>query len=124
MQTDGFDSGMSDFSSDVSDGYSSSSGSSGSSGSDWSSGSNNYGTGGQENWEIEIIIRPDGTVEETVKGLQGEDCLKVTQEIEKALGTVVKRKATSEMYQQPNYNRQSNTVSQWVGREGEMTDEW
>ena len=63
--------------------------------------------------EIEFVIHPDGTVDTTVKGLKGDDCLKVTREIENALGEVVERKSTSEMYENNVQvdNEQFQTVS-------------
>lgn len=48
--------------------------------------------------EIEFIIRPDGTVEERVIGISGPDCEAVTEDIEQALGDVIKRKRTGEYY--------------------------
>jgi hypothetical protein len=59
--------------------------------------------------EIEFVIRPDGTVEERVVGVDGPDCLKITESIEKALGTVAKREHTSEFFNQPQSN--NDTVS-------------
>ena len=51
--------------------------------------------------QIEFIIRPDGTVEETTHGLKGEQCEQVTARIEQALGRVTARQATPERYEQP-----------------------
>jgi hypothetical protein len=48
--------------------------------------------------EIEIVIKPDGTVEEKVTGVSGPDCEKVTEAIERALGDVVKRDHTPDYY--------------------------
>lgn len=50
--------------------------------------------------EIEIVIKPDGTVEEKVTGVSGPDCEKVTEAIERALGDVVKRDHTPDYYNQ------------------------
>lgn len=50
--------------------------------------------------EIEFIIRQDGTVEEKVTGVRGKDCVKLTEEIEKALGTVVSSEKTEEYFEQ------------------------
>jgi hypothetical protein len=49
--------------------------------------------------EIDFIIGEDGEVKITVKGAPGEDCLKLTKEIEEALGLVGERTHTSEFYQ-------------------------
>ena len=50
---------------------------------------------------IKFKIYPDGRVEETVFGVQGEECLKVTEELNEKLGKVVSTKQTEEMLQQP-----------------------
>jgi hypothetical protein len=36
--------------------------------------------------EIEVVIKPDGTVEVKVRGVQGPACLAVTKEMERYLG--------------------------------------
>lgn len=51
--------------------------------------------------EIEIVIKPDGTVEEKVTGVAGPACEKVTEAIERALGDVVKRDRRPDYYNQP-----------------------
>lgn len=51
--------------------------------------------------EIEIVIKPDGTVEERVTGVAGPACEKVTEAIERALGDVIKRDRTPDYYNQP-----------------------
>jgi hypothetical protein len=48
--------------------------------------------------EIEFIIKPDGTVEEHVIGVQGPECEQITADIERALGEVEKRERTSDYY--------------------------
>ncbi len=48
--------------------------------------------------QIEIVIKPDGTVEERVTGVNGPDCEKITESIEKALGEVTKREHMSEYF--------------------------
>ncbi len=50
--------------------------------------------------EIEIVIKPDGTVEEKVTGVAGAACEKATEAIERALGDVVKREHTPDYYDQ------------------------
>ena len=50
--------------------------------------------------EIEYTIYPDGRIEQIVKGVKGEDCLKLTAEIEEELGEVVSQKPTGEMFEQ------------------------
>ena len=50
---------------------------------------------------IKFKIYPDGRVEETVIGIKGEECLKVTEEINDKLGKVVSTQNTEEMMEQP-----------------------
>ena len=40
----------------------------------------------------------DGSVEETVEGFTGQSCLKLTEKLESALGSVQQRELTSEAY--------------------------
>lgn len=60
--------------------------------------------------EIEFIIRPDGTVQEHVRGVSGSECEKVTEDIERALGDVIKRERTGEYYN-PQSQSTTDTVS-------------
>ena len=50
--------------------------------------------------EIEFIIKPDGSVEEVVRGVSGPDCETLTSGIEAALGDVEHREHTSDYYRQ------------------------
>ena len=58
--------------------------------------------------EIEFVIKPDGTVEETVRGVNGPACEAVTKAIEDALGEVEKRDHT------PDYFGESTATSSQV----------
>jgi hypothetical protein len=49
---------------------------------------------------IEFKIYPDGRVEETVRGIRGNNCHKVTEAINEALGKVIDSAPTEEMYEQ------------------------
>lgn len=49
---------------------------------------------------IEFKIFPDGRVEEKVQGVQGDQCLEVTREINEKLGNVISTTPTEEMYQE------------------------
>ncbi|HRE89035.1 MAG TPA: DUF2997 domain-containing protein [Myxococcota bacterium] len=49
--------------------------------------------------DIFFTIDENGEVKIEVKGAPGEDCLKLTKEIEEALGLVGERSMTSEYYQ-------------------------
>lgn len=68
--------------------------------------------------QIEFKIYPDGRVEETVRGIKGENCHKVTEKINEALGKVVATQPTAEMFEQEVeventlYNKES---SSWEG---------
>ena len=48
---------------------------------------------------IRYRIRPDGRVEETVEGLSGSACERLTERIEARLGTVQQRQPTAEAFQ-------------------------
>ncbi|HIE53159.1 MAG TPA: DUF2997 domain-containing protein [Armatimonadetes bacterium] len=48
--------------------------------------------------EIEFVIRPDGRVEERVRGVKGPRCEMLTAAIERALGVVRERQHTAEYY--------------------------
>lgn len=50
--------------------------------------------------DIFFTIDENGEVKIEVKGAPGEDCMKLTKEIEEALGLVEERSMTAEYYQQ------------------------
>lgn len=50
--------------------------------------------------QIEFKIYPDGRVEETVRGIKGGSCEKVTEKINEQLGKVVTSNPTEEMFEQ------------------------
>ncbi len=47
---------------------------------------------------LRFVIRQDGRVEETVEGVVGDSCQKLTESIEEALGSLEQRKPTTESY--------------------------
>ena len=47
---------------------------------------------------LRFRISQDGAVEETVEGFKGQSCLKLTEKLESALGSVQQRELTSEAY--------------------------
>jgi hypothetical protein len=50
--------------------------------------------------EIDVIVRPDGTITIEVQGVKGEKCLAVTEKLEKLLGgSILDRTHTDEFYQ-------------------------
>ncbi len=48
---------------------------------------------------IRFRIRSDGRVEETVEGLSGSACERLTERIEARIGTLQQRRPTAEAYQ-------------------------
>jgi hypothetical protein len=50
--------------------------------------------------QIEFKIYPDGRVEETVRGIKGNNCHHVTEAINEKLGEVVASVPTAELYEQ------------------------
>ena len=50
--------------------------------------------------KIRFRILQDGTVEETVEGIDGSSCEKITEELEEKLGNLHHRLHTSEYYKQ------------------------
>jgi len=50
--------------------------------------------------EIEFRIYPDGRVTEVVRGVKGDNCEKITEAINKQLGSVVASQPTEEMFEQ------------------------
>lgn len=49
--------------------------------------------------QIEFKIYSDGRVEETVRGVKGNNCHKVTEKINESLGKVVASEPTEELYE-------------------------
>jgi hypothetical protein len=50
--------------------------------------------------QIEIVIKTDGTVEESVSGVSGPDCETLTDSFEKMLGVVTEREKKPDYYNQ------------------------
>ena len=50
--------------------------------------------------QIEIVIKTDGTGEESVSGVSGPDCEALTDSFEKVLGVVTKREKKPDYYNQ------------------------
>ncbi len=55
-------------------------------------------TRGMPQRTLRFRIRQDGLVEESVEGVLGETCNKLTEKLENALGTVEIKQPTSEAY--------------------------
>lgn len=49
--------------------------------------------------QLEFTIYPDGRIEELVRGVKGQNCHKVTDEINQHLGDVVASRPTEELYE-------------------------
>ncbi|EEC48879.1 predicted protein [Phaeodactylum tricornutum CCAP 1055/1] len=89
---------------------------------------NRLAAGGSSNWEgsgggagsieqIEFKIFSDGRVEETVRGVKGNNCHKVTETINEKLGKVVASAPTEEMFEQELIVNQKISLS-------ESSDSW
>mmetsp|Transcript_20467 Transcript_20467/g.47212 ORF Transcript_20467/g.47212 Transcript_20467/m.47212 type:complete len:133 (-) Transcript_20467:345-743(-) len=74
--------------------------------------------------ELEFIIHADGRVEERVRGIKGNNCQSVTQEVEEALGEVYHMEATQEMFEQAVVVEVEQTQTQTWGQSsiGESND--
>jgi len=62
---------------------------------------------------IRYRIRPDGRVEETVEGIQGSACERLTESIEARLGSVQQRQPTAEAYQVAQASA-TDALTTWV----------
>ncbi|GAX19991.1 hypothetical protein FisN_1Lh535 [Fistulifera solaris] len=81
----------------------------------WSSSSAASGGRAGQVEQIEFKIYPDGRVEETVRGVKGGDCHKITEDINAALGVVISSSPTEEMFEQEVVVNQKITQSDWEG---------
>lgn len=75
------------------------------------------GEGGVE--QIEFKIFPDGRVEETVRGIRGNNCHSVTDKINEALGKVVSSEPTEELYEQEIVLEQTLEQSENTNSDGD-----
>lgn len=50
--------------------------------------------------EVKFRIHADGRVEETVMGIKGSDCVKVTEGLNEKLGEVVRTQPTEDMFEE------------------------
>ena len=69
--------------------------------------------------QVEFKIYPDGSVEETVRGIKGSNCHKVTEKINEALGEVIASSPTEELFEQELLVEQ--TITENVG---DSSSEW
>jgi len=65
--------------------------------------------------QIEFKIFPDGRVEETVRGIKGNNCHQVTEKINESLGEVIASAPTEEMYEQELVVDQTIQITQGDG---------
>jgi Protein of unknown function (DUF2997) len=79
-------------------------------------------TGGLET--IEFRIYPDGRVEETVRGIKGGNCHKVTEAINEVLGKVIDTAPTEELYEQELVVDQTVTLTEGTGGGWEALSSW
>lgn len=79
-------------------------------------------TGGVE--VIEFRIYPDGRVEETVRGIKGSNCHKVTEAINEVLGKVIDTAPTEELYEQALVVDQTITLTEGTAGGWEGSSSW
>lgn len=60
--------------------------------------------------EIDITINEDGTVNLSVKGVEGKSCLDITKFLEEELGVVTERQHTSEYYEVEDVKKELKIV--------------
>ncbi len=61
---------------------------------------------------LRFKIRQDGLVEESVEGVSGDSCQKLTEKLENELGVVQRREPTAEVYLREEVQTQSITPKQ------------
>jgi hypothetical protein len=67
--------------------------------------------------EIDVLVKPDGTVKIEVRGVKGGKCLALTEDLEKLLGGAVKERIhTDEFYQNDQEQVQDAQMEQSVGK--------
>ena len=64
-----------------------------------------------DGWPNGLKIHKDGRIEETVSGIKGSDCTKITGELNEKLGEVIKTEATEEMFEQKVEVEETNTAT-------------
>lgn len=74
--------------------------------------------------QIEFKIYPDGRIEETVRGVKGGNCHKVTEKINEQLGKVVDSSPTEEMYEQEVLMDQTLTNTESTSWDGSTPSSW
>jgi hypothetical protein len=63
--------------------------------------------------EIDVILKPDGTVKLDVRGVKGDRCLALTEDLEKLLGgAIVERIHTDEFLQAEQEEEQEDRAKQ------------
>lgn len=58
--------------------------------------------------QVEIKIDQEGAVQVAVNGCDGPSCMKVTEQVEKALGRVVHDELTDDYHRQPKMGVKAN----------------
>ena len=74
--------------------------------------------------QIEFKIYADGRVEETVRGIKGGNCHKVTEKINEALGKVVQSAPTEELYEQEVVLDQTLVQTEGTSWDGSTPNSW
>ena len=60
---------------------------------------------------LRFRIRQDGRVEETVEGMVGNSCYQLTENLEKALGSVEQKEPTGDAYLNSQNQHQIETIT-------------
>ncbi len=63
---------------------------------------------------LRFKIRQDGLVEESVEGFAGQACQELTEKLEEALGSVLKREPTAESYLSNEIQAQTTSTEQFL----------
>lgn len=67
--------------------------------------------------EIDVLVKPDGTVKIEVRGVKGGKCLELTEDLERLLGgTIVERIHTDEFYQNDQEQVEEERIEQAMGK--------
>jgi len=73
---------------------------------------------------IEFKIFPDGRVQEVVRGVKGESCNSVTEQINEALGQVYESAPTEEMFEQEIVIDNTNTLTNSASSSSSSDSSW
>lgn len=61
--------------------------------------------------EVDVLVKPDGTVQIEVRGVKGQKCLTLTESVEKLLGGEVLERVHTDEFHEPD-QQQTRTEQQ------------